>query len=223
MRVYHFLSKEHALQAIECQRLKVARIDDLNDPFELLAADLSNSEQRRGFIAWKKNTAKKIGFLCFSKTNRNPLLWSHYADRHRGVALELSVDDNLIVPVRYRRTRMQLDMSDIAKRGGFSLDLAEKLGATKSNHWSYEKEVRVAVQLAECELSQKLYFCKLDETIKITGVVSGPLCDITANDISARLAKGRELMLKYSRMAFRSYEVINNRAKSARTVNGRNA
>jgi hypothetical protein len=36
MRVYHFLKPEHALAAIRDQRLKLAEIDKLNDPFEFL-------------------------------------------------------------------------------------------------------------------------------------------------------------------------------------------
>jgi hypothetical protein len=53
MRVFHFLQRKFALQAIERQRLKVARIGELNDPFELLAADISDRSERLRFLAWK--------------------------------------------------------------------------------------------------------------------------------------------------------------------------
>jgi hypothetical protein len=35
MRLYHYLSEKHALDDLENKRLKIARIEDLNDPFEL--------------------------------------------------------------------------------------------------------------------------------------------------------------------------------------------
>lgn len=113
MRAFHLLSKQHALQALQNQRLKVAIFDDLNDPFELLAADLSDRRVRRRFVKWKTRTSKKIGLLCFSMTWRNPLLWSHYADRHRGVALEFEIEDDFVVPVQYSLSRMRLNVPHI--------------------------------------------------------------------------------------------------------------
>lgn len=138
MRVFHFLKKEYALLALEKHRLKVALIDELNDPFELLAADLSNGVERSRFLDWKNEISKKIGFLCFSKNTRNPLLWSHYADRYRGVALKLEVSNTLVVPVRYCRKRLKLDIPATIKNGGFPETLAEQLGSTKSIYWSCE-------------------------------------------------------------------------------------
>ena len=38
-RVYHLLAKEWALDDLDRRRLKIARFDDLNDPFELLAVE----------------------------------------------------------------------------------------------------------------------------------------------------------------------------------------
>jgi hypothetical protein len=36
MRVYHFTKAVHGLEAIRRRRLKIARISELNDPFEFL-------------------------------------------------------------------------------------------------------------------------------------------------------------------------------------------
>ena len=139
MRVYHFLKKDYGLEALEKQRLKVATINDLNDPFELLAADISQSDERHKFIEWKNQISEKRGMLCFSKTWRNLLLWSHYADKHCGVALELEIKDDFIFPVQYSKKRLSLDIPVIMRAGGFTETLAEKLVSTKSAHWKYEK------------------------------------------------------------------------------------
>ncbi len=37
MRLYHFTTARYALEAIRDQRLKVARIASLNDPFDVMA------------------------------------------------------------------------------------------------------------------------------------------------------------------------------------------
>ena len=44
MRVYKFLNAKYGLEALKNRRLKIARISDLNDPFELLGVNLSDSD-----------------------------------------------------------------------------------------------------------------------------------------------------------------------------------
>lgn len=218
MRVFHFLKKEYALQALEKQRLKVALIDELNDPFELLAADLSNEVERCRFLDWKNEISKRIGFLCFSKNTRNPLLWSHYADRHRGVALELEVSNTLVVPVRYCRKRLKLDIPAIMKNGGFPETLAEQLGSTKSIHWYYEDEVRVAIHLADCQSENNLLFEQLGNELNVVGIIAGPLCTLDTDELKSIMPKGKEVVLHHTRIAFRSFEVVKNKAKPSAII-----
>ena len=44
MHVYKFLNAKYALEALEKRRLKIARINELNDPFELLGTNLTDQE-----------------------------------------------------------------------------------------------------------------------------------------------------------------------------------
>ena len=44
MRVYYLTSAEYAISNLALKRIKVSRYQDLNDPFELLAADLRSEE-----------------------------------------------------------------------------------------------------------------------------------------------------------------------------------
>ena len=46
MLVYHLLPEKFALGNLRLRRLKVARLDDMNDPFELLGATLQKKEHR---------------------------------------------------------------------------------------------------------------------------------------------------------------------------------
>ncbi|MGP1679308.1 MAG: DUF2971 domain-containing protein [Burkholderiales bacterium] len=220
MRTFHFLSEQHALQALQNQRLKAARYADLNDPFELLACDLSDQRARRMFSAWKDQTSKTMGLLCFSKRWKNPLLWSHYADRHRGVALEFEIDDDFVVPVRYSVKRMRLDLPLIMANGGFTGGLAEQIATTKSKHWAYEEEVRVPVSLSECIFKNGLYFEKLTEQVKIVGVVLGALSKMTSKEVRCVLPRGQRVTLQRSRMAFGSFSIVRNKAMSAEVIDG---
>jgi hypothetical protein len=92
MRLYQLGSANYALQNIERQRLKVSRIDNLNDPFELLGAMQRDKHWRRIFRQAKTRIHNQDGVLCFSRSWRNPVLWSHYGDKHRGICLGFPLD-----------------------------------------------------------------------------------------------------------------------------------
>ena len=162
MRVYHFLSAHHALDDLRNRRLKIARLGDIDDPFELAAATLPSPEDRRVFEAYKREMAEKFGILCFSRNWRNPVLWSHYADRHTGMCLGFEVRDTLLMDIIYTETRPVLTDGNTLKPGDLSPQVAERLLSTRFRDWSYEDEVRVFLRLEERDLSTGLYFRQFD-------------------------------------------------------------
>jgi len=87
MRVYHFINRKYGLQALRRKRLKVSLIDQLNDPFELLGIASHNPDERQAFADVKTGLARYSGILCFSSKWSNPVQWSHYGDRHKGLCL----------------------------------------------------------------------------------------------------------------------------------------
>lgn len=104
-RAYHFVSLHYGLEDLQRKRLKISRLDDLNDPFELWAIAQPNAHVRQALRETKKEMARDCGLLCFSLDWSNPVLWSHYADRHRGIALGFDVSEHILKPVVYRKTR----------------------------------------------------------------------------------------------------------------------
>ncbi len=99
------------------------------------------------------------GIFCSSANKDSLLMWSHYADHHRGVVLELRPDiekDSALLasrPVRYSNERPLLYRSarDFIEKSLFmsSEDSArailEPLIYTKSTAWAYEAEYRLAI------------------------------------------------------------------------------
>ena len=81
MRAYHFVSRDYGLDDLRRRRLKLRPIKDLNDPFELLAVSLPYPQMRRAYEQHKEALASWVGMLCFSRTWKNPVQWSHYARR----------------------------------------------------------------------------------------------------------------------------------------------
>jgi len=52
------------------------------------------TEAHREFLRWtKERLIGKLGLLCFSRNWHNPVLWSHYADKHRGICPGFDADD----------------------------------------------------------------------------------------------------------------------------------
>ena len=54
MRVYHFLPAEFALASISLKRIKIARLSEVNDPFELQALNVGGRKKFRAALSeWK--------------------------------------------------------------------------------------------------------------------------------------------------------------------------
>jgi len=84
MEQYLLINEEYGFEAIVKQRLRDSLLGNLNDPFELFAVDLySSREFSDALITYKSYLALKHFLLCFRKTWRSPILWSHYADRQK--------------------------------------------------------------------------------------------------------------------------------------------
>jgi hypothetical protein len=112
MRLYHFLSQKNAIDDLVKKRVKISIIDKLNDPFELQAGFTKpNKKIRTQFSQFKSDISKDVGIFCCSKDWRNPLLWSHYADKHTGIALGLDIPDRAAIEVKYSEERPLLTLS----------------------------------------------------------------------------------------------------------------
>ena len=109
MRVYYFIRKKYGLENLTKKRLKVARIDYLNDPFEFMAVDLSDRDFRLGVEKMKRDLSKDFGILCFSKFWDNPVQWTHYADRHKGLCLGFDVPDEYLAKINYIDSRQSAE------------------------------------------------------------------------------------------------------------------
>lgn len=110
MRLYHFTTQTFGLRALEDRRLKIARINELNDPFEFLSWNVQDAANRAKLRAWKSAQNDRLGIVCFSRNWSNPLLWSQYAEKHQGMALGFDVpESDLYSPVKYQRLRVRFN------------------------------------------------------------------------------------------------------------------
>jgi len=183
-RLYYLTTAEYAASAILLARLKVARINELNDPFEFLSV---TNRKRTGAYEWslkaKADAHEKFGILCFSEDWRSPALWSHYAAKHQGVCLGFDIKRTKVFQVEYkkRRTEEHLDESQAASEMPPEARLK-----TKSADWVYEKEWRMVLPLADQKLHGPLYFTPFGEDMKLSEVVLGARCTLPWEEMRAQ-------------------------------------
>lgn len=125
-------------------------------------------ELRRSFHSPKKlhaitnqsisDAKETFGVTCFSKKPDSILMWSHYADKHRGTCLKFNIlaDAEFFMtpfPVKYERKYPKYNY--IRNREGTAKFLLE----TKSIDWEYENEIRVMKQGANLYSFKKAALC----------------------------------------------------------------
>jgi Protein of unknown function (DUF2971) len=139
------------------------------------------------FKSFREDTSEKfskLAMVCFSKKNDDILMWSHYADEHKGFCLI------------FDRARLEAschaplyDMSYNRKKFGDLMEedvikIAQKLVLTKSKDWCYEKEVRMIIPIIPGKTVygiRNARFMKYSEEALI-GVIFG--CRMPYNDKS---------------------------------------
>lgn len=181
IRAYYFTSADYAVLGVALRRLKVARFADANDPFELLGVRLRKKPVRREVKEFKNQCNKKTGLLCFSKDWTHPVLWSHYAAKHTGVCLGFNLKNDIVSDVIYVKDRP--DLGDQADSFTVQEDLRDHLLLTKSNHWLYESELRMVIDLSRATKEGQLYFRPYADDMVLAEVILGERCTLQSNNV----------------------------------------
>ncbi len=145
-RIYHYRPDKQPrdLDTLLARQLYSSTIKHLNDPFEFMALRALTDYPD------KLATYRSAGVTCFCRSITNPLLWSHYADSHKGFAIGLDATHpyfgggqgfgrRFLLDVRYEDVAPTVD-----RYGTDEIEMAALL--TKSTCWAYEQEVRLIKQ-----------------------------------------------------------------------------
>jgi hypothetical protein len=173
--LYNYCPSNHALEILKNLQIKITPPADFNDPFEVNPCipgvtktaphpDLPNpSPQQLEYIEKlprniRATASETVAAFCTSVAKDDPLLWAHYADSHRGVAIGFnsaaleayfSEIQKIIVkfrPLDYTRSRMILTpavLFDDNRR----IEAFVQMCFTKSDVWRYENEFRLLLSL----------------------------------------------------------------------------
>ncbi len=91
---------------------------------------------------FRQKMQKDVGVLCLSEQPDETLLWSHYADSHRGVSFGFSVADDPLFAKEIAKVTYQTGFP-IYDYFNPPVDVERITFHTKSSRWSYEAEWRV--------------------------------------------------------------------------------
>ena len=154
MLLYHYMKPQYVLDTIQKNRIKLATVTSLNDPYEMLP-DVVTPDGRHAPIEFTRIRMREIlkntGILCLSETVSSPVMWAHYANSHTGATFEfefaekdLTKDD--IIKVEYGHDRVQLNTEDAEKPDRIKTTIGKLIGR-KGVCWEYEQEYRLVFPL----------------------------------------------------------------------------
>jgi len=174
--------------------LRATPVYDLNDPFEgavtfdhikdendILNKFFNLTEEQsyllNDFLGSTQMDLHDFGIISLTEDPLNPIMWSHYADNHKGFVIQLDVSNSFFdganknikfkedifglvsdIPksVRYSRHRkLFLFPEEIHPNKKYEFPhkkLYQHLMYTKSNDWMYEKEYRTIVELKNADV-----------------------------------------------------------------------
>ncbi len=132
---------EHLLDIFVNERLYAARFEKLNDPMEGMFT-YSADQVSEGFIKRLVEQKSQFGICSLSAKWNNTVMWSYYADGHKGIVLGVEVDEGSpdlveVAKVKYAK--------NISFRGYYGSDPeidARAILSKKLSAWRHEGEVR---------------------------------------------------------------------------------
>ena len=198
IRLYRFMRSEYALRTLETGKFKVGRLHDLNDPFDCFPAITGEPREVLGRTMNGNDLLKKwneqVGVISFSAKHTDPVIWSHYSDCHRGIALGFDYCPGnplggTLVKVTYSETRPVVDTATLVYCADNMPRIMGEVFSVKSNSWQYEEEYRAYVFLGFCDPCDGFYYWDIEKNWKLKAVILGSRCSIDTTYVRNTLKK----------------------------------
>ena len=125
-----------------------------NDIGSKLVAHLPLVDLAKKDLDARVEASKYIGVVCLCRCSLVYLLWSHYADSHKGCAIGVDVWNTSFGRARVNeRVHYATQRPERAwdHQGGSLWEELKKITRTKSKVWAYEREYRLAFPIEELE------------------------------------------------------------------------
>ena len=214
---YKYVTEDRLIKFIEHPSIRFTPPSALNDPFEYRPKivdekssfnEIELNDDVVGIMnAFLAQMSAHLGTCALSTDPKSTLMWSHYADAHRGAVIGFNLDDEFfrsfkLFEVTYAERKPEIRIEEL-KSSGFRLDNPVSLDwvaltsdrpeliKTKSAAWAYESEVRLVKYFDRIGLdkAQRMSFAmgstrrtrslELDMTQQIEDVPPGAVVSVT--------------------------------------------
>ncbi|MCG2757311.1 MAG: DUF2971 domain-containing protein [Desulfobacteraceae bacterium] len=185
---------KNTLKSLVNSELYFARPDCLNDPFDCqvdIVASFENAVSRADeltrnlleqirhneYLIRVQTEIESMGVCAFSLALENRLMWSHYADDHRGICLTYAIPQSFIdvnvdkiigiTNVDYDNTLSDWFLNEVPKLTKltsfeeYAKTLLKKALTVKAKEWGYEEEVRFLRRSAGVQVIDKKYLIQI--------------------------------------------------------------
>lgn len=165
-----------SIELLVNRELWFANPETLNDPFEcqMIMSEMLDSIWRHHEVSEidqadiKKllsESVDKLGICSFSQVRQNQLMWSHYADEHKGFCIGFSENalkkymqpvhsqvveydrelpyKGVIERIKHFEKHPPLDQKLCNSADAIAGDILSSVVGVKYTHWGYEREVRL--------------------------------------------------------------------------------
>jgi hypothetical protein len=192
---------EWVADIIHNKKFHAARYSELNDPMEgfckydrrrTLLEDKCGTEEE--FLKYIAKDTKEWRICAFSMDSGSPLLWAHYADRCRGICIEIEVVKRqtcgcyfkchsrglIFCVVQYIRGIVRVHKEPA---GFFSFPIGARILTHKMEEWTPEKEVRVLTKREYIPFGNNIRITRILLGLKTPRVLKTVIRQITPADV----------------------------------------
>ena len=210
MRLYRFVSAENGLRSIRDRRLRIGRIEELNDDFEFLGIALDLKDDRIALRKMRKLISETKGVICMSDDWSSPLMWAHYADSHKGMVLGLEVPEGAFTKVDYVEERPTLASMGLSQFGDLTEAQMSKLIMMKAKGWEYEHEFRAFTKLKDAVTlhGQVHYFFPIGAGMDLREVIVGSRFQTERAEVERAVGDLADVDLYMARGDFEEFKVV---------------
>ncbi|MDR0853778.1 MAG: DUF2971 domain-containing protein [Clostridiales Family XIII bacterium] len=133
-------------------------LDELRVNDTEMSSDLLSLETREKLLEWKC----EFRILSLSKTDKSQVMWSHYADNHKGIVIgvEIDTDNYRVEEIIYK------EIPHLSNCITINEETALRILKHKSEEWLHEKEVRVftkaPTKTVNVKISEVIIGCQMD-------------------------------------------------------------
>ncbi|PHS66363.1 MAG: hypothetical protein COB09_02570 [Thalassobium sp.] len=135
-----------------------------------------------GFVKMFTSKVRQLGIQSFTELDyQSPLMWSHYADNHRGFCIQYELDDYALnrfyngyktgfSDMNYTTMKVEFDFKEILF---MPIETALSYITHKTAHWAYEKEKRLIYTPEPGQQGKHGYSITLPSYLQVTAIYGG--------------------------------------------------